>query len=86
MLVVQNSEMVRWCKGKSSVVGNLELRLALKVGKSQSGKSLAKSALLIPSSCCADQTISIQDDDEDEDEDEDGVGEINKDHGNDSDD
>ena len=74
MLVVQNSEMVRWCKGKSSVVGNLELRLALKVGKSQSGKSLAKSALLIPSSCCADQTISIQGDDEDEDGDEDDGG------------
>ena len=77
MLVVQDSEMVRWCKRKSSVVGNLELRLALKVGKSQSGKSLTKSALLIPSSRCADQRISIQGDDEDEDED--GVSEGNKD-------
>ena len=82
MLVVQDSEMVRWCKRKSSVVGNLELRLALKVGKSQSGKSLAKSALLIPSSCCADQTISIWGDVEDED----GFSEGNKDDGNDSDD
>ena len=79
MLVVQDSEMVRWCKRKSSVVGNLELRLALKVGKSQSGKSLTKSALLIPSSRCADQTISIWGDDEDED----GVSEGNKDDSDD---
>ena len=77
MLVVQDSEMVQ--KKKVLSLGILSCGSALKVGKSQSGKSLAKSALLIPSSRCADQTISIWGDDEDED----GVSEGNKDDSDD---
>ena len=95
MVVVQNSEIVRWCKGKSSVVGNLELRLCVEsweISIWQKSRKKRPAHSLFPLRWSNNFNLGNDDDEDedndgdehdDEDEDVDGVGEGNEDDSDD---